>query len=101
MNPSPPLDAAEPVRQPRILIVDDKRASLIAFEAALETLGAECVGAESGEAALRLLLDQHFALILLDVNMPRMNGFEVARAIRARPRQRGTPIIFVTGENRD
>src|SRR5882672_1454498 len=91
----------EPLMRSRILIVDDKRPSLVALEAVLETLGADCVGAQSGEAALRLLLDQEFALILLDVNMPIMNGFEVARVIRSRSCLRRTPIIFVTGEDRD
>jgi len=101
MNASSRPDAPTPPRPARILIVDDTRASLVAFEAALEPLGTECVRAESGEAALRLLLDQEFALILLDVNMPNINGFEVARIIRRRHRLRRTPIIFVTGEDRD
>jgi signal transduction histidine kinase len=101
MTSSLPFDTRGPVRPTRILIVDDRRSSLIALEATLEPLGTECVRAESGEAALRLLLDQEFALILLDVNMPGMNGFEVARIIRSRHRLRRTPIIFVTGEDRD
>jgi signal transduction histidine kinase len=84
-----------------ILVVDDEPANLTAAEAVLERLGANVVCAESGAAALRLLLEQEFALILLDVKMPGMDGFEVARAIRSRSRSRRTPIIFVTAHGRE
>jgi two-component system, sensor histidine kinase len=80
-----------------ILVVDDRPASLIAVEAALEPLGRKLVLASSGHEALARLLDQDFALILLDVVMPGMTGIETARLIRSRERCRGTPIIFVTG----
>jgi signal transduction histidine kinase len=80
-----------------ILIVDDTPANLVAIEAALEPLGRRLVLAHSGVAALARLLDQDFALIVLDVAMPRISGIETARLIRARERNRGTPIIFVTG----
>ncbi|HEY0484321.1 MAG TPA: response regulator [Kofleriaceae bacterium] len=79
-----------------ILVVDDTPANLIAVEAALAPLGRKLVTAASGRAALARLLDQDFALILLDVAMPGMTGIETARLIRARARNRGTPIIFVT-----
>jgi signal transduction histidine kinase len=80
-----------------ILVVDDTPANLIAIEAALAPLGRKLVLAQSGIAALARLLDQDFAVIILDVAMPGMTGIETARMIRARQRNRGTPIIFVTG----
>lgn len=80
-----------------ILLVDDTPANLIAFEAALAPLGRGLVVAHSGTEALARLLDQDFALIVLDVAMPGMSGIDTARLIRARERNRGTPIIFVTG----
>lgn len=80
-----------------ILVVDDNPANLVAVEAALSSLGRKLVFASSGEEALARLLDQDFALILLDVAMPGINGIETARLIRSRERTRGTPIIFVTG----
>jgi signal transduction histidine kinase len=79
-----------------ILVVDDTPANLIAIEAALEPLGRKLVFANSGTEALGKLLDQDFALILLDVAMPEITGIETARLIRSRERSRGTPIIFVT-----
>jgi CheY-like chemotaxis protein len=80
-----------------ILVVDDTPANLVAIEAALEPLGRRLVSVSSGIAALARLLEQDFAVIILDVAMPRMTGIETARMIRARERNRGTPIIFVTG----
>ncbi len=80
-----------------ILIVDDNAANLIAIEAALEPLDRPLVFARSGVDALARLLDQDFGLILLDVAMPEMDGFETARMIRSRDRNRSTPIIFITG----
>jgi CheY-like chemotaxis protein len=82
-----------------ILVVDDTPANLIAIEAALAPLGRKLVLAHSGIAALARLLDQDFAVIILDVAMPGMTGIETARMIRARDRNRGTPIIFVTGKD--
>jgi signal transduction histidine kinase len=79
-----------------ILIVDDDQANLAALEAVLGPLGQRVVRAASGRDALRHLLHQRFALILLDVRMQDMDGFEVASLIRARPSTRATPIIFVT-----
>lgn len=80
-----------------ILVVDDNQANLIAIEAALGSLGRKLVLAHSGVEALGRLLEQDFALILLDVAMPGMDGFETAKLVRSRERNRGTPIIFVTG----
>ena len=81
-----------------ILMVDDKPARLLTYEAILTGLGVNCVRAYSGPEALQCLLSQDFALILLDVNMPGMDGFEVAREVRAHPRLGTIPIIFVSGE---
>lgn len=80
-----------------ILMVDDVAANLLALEAILEPLGQRLVRAQSGTEALRHLLHDDFAVILLDVRMPDMNGFEAAAMIRSRPRSRSTPIIFLTG----
>jgi two-component system, sensor histidine kinase len=80
-----------------ILVVDDNQSNLVAIEAALAPLGRQMVLARSGLEALAKLLDQDFALIILDVAMPGMDGFETARLVRSRERNRTTPIIFVTG----
>jgi CheY-like chemotaxis protein len=80
-----------------ILVVDDNDTNLIAVEAALAQLGRKLVLAKSGVEALARLLEQDFALIILDVAMPGMDGFETARLVRSRARNRATPIIFITG----
>lgn len=79
-----------------ILLVDDQPENLVALEAILGELGANLVKATSGEEALRCLLHNDFAVILLDVQMPQMDGFEVATLIRSRKRSRDIPIIFLT-----
>ena len=79
-----------------ILLVDDQPENLLALEAILESLGENLVKATSGAEALRCLLHQDFAAILLDVQMPGMDGFETATLIRSRGRSRQTPIIFLT-----
>lgn len=81
-----------------ILMVDDEPANLIALEATLESLGQNLVKASSGKAALRNLLNQDFGLILLDVQMPEMNGIDTAVAIRERERSRHIPVIFLTAQ---
>jgi CheY-like chemotaxis protein len=79
-----------------ILIVDDDRAALYALTEVLSDLPARIVLAESGEEALRQVLKQEFAVILLDVRLPAMDGFEVAAAIRSLQRLRRTPIVFMS-----
>ncbi len=79
-----------------VLLVDDQPANLLALEAALDPLGVTMVRAVNGPQALAALEKQDFAAVLLDVRMPGMDGFEVAREIRSRARSRFTPILFVT-----
>ncbi|RDJ00397.1 diguanylate cyclase [Dyella solisilvae] len=86
---------------PKILVVDDTPANLVAMRHLLADSGAEVYEASSGNAALALCLDHEFALILLDVNMPEMDGFEVAFLIGEDERLRDTPIIFVTAAYAD
>jgi CheY-like chemotaxis protein len=80
----------------KILLVDDDRAALYALSEVLADLPARLVLAHSGEEALRQVLKQPFAAILLDVRLPNMDGFEVAAAIRSLERSRRTPIIFMS-----
>ncbi len=96
--PAPnPSDGVEPVK---ILLVDDQPENLLSASAVLESLGQEVIMAESGREALRHLLDHDFAVILLDIMMPEMDGFETAALIRQRERSRLTPIIFLTALGR-
>ena len=84
-----------------MLVVDDRAENLMALDAILDPLGVEVVHAGSGHEALRQLLHHDFAAILLDVQMPDMDGFETARLIKKRERTRDIPIIFVTAFERD
>jgi two-component system NtrC family sensor kinase len=92
--PSQRALGAEP--RPSVLIVDDVEANLVALDALLEGLGCQVAQASSGERALRMLLRQDFAVMLLDVQMPDMDGYEVARHARMNPATRDVPIIFLT-----
>ncbi|KQY30816.1 histidine kinase [Caulobacter sp. Root487D2Y] len=85
----------------RILIVDDDERNAFAAIQALEGLGQELVVARSGEEALRRLLTDDFAVILLDLHMPGMDGYETAELIRQRRRNRDVPIVFLTAVFRD
>ncbi len=104
------LRGASPSREPAlvenetkvdILIVDDNTKNLLALEAMLESLGQNIVRAESGTQALRHLLDGDFALALLDIQMPELDGFETAQIIRSRERSQHMPIIFLTAFSKD
>ncbi|MDQ6787348.1 MAG: response regulator [Acidobacteriota bacterium] len=87
--------------QVNILLVDDRPENLLAMESILEDLGQNLIRATSGHEALRFLLVEEVALILLDVQMPDLNGFELAELIRERERTQHTPIIFVSAASRD
>jgi CheY-like chemotaxis protein len=84
---------------PAVLLVDDDRAALYALREVLSDLPVEIVLAGSGEEALRQILKRPFAAILLDVRLPKMDGFEVAAAIRSVERLRRTPIIFMSAHD--
>src|SRR6266850_4410559 len=114
MNPNATLTSAAPAESPapafgqngeshtvpelkaNILLVDDRPDKLLALEAVLSSLNQNIVQAHSGKDALRQLLKQNFAVILLDVSMPGMDGFETASLIRKRDSSEHTPIIFIT-----
>ena len=99
-SPPPASAAAAPAVAPvTILLVDDQHARLLAYRAILEPLGERLIEARSGDEALRCLMREECALILLDVNMPGMDGFETASLIHQHPRFERTPIIFVTAVN--
>lgn len=85
----------------KILLVDDRSDNLMALEAILASLDQDLVSASSGEEALKRLLSDDFAVILLDVQMPGMDGFETAHRIKQRGRTRDTPIIFLTAIDRE
>lgn len=85
----------------KALLVDDRRENLTALEAILQGLQVRSVAVESGEAALKQLLVDDFAVILLDAQMPDMDGFETASHIKRRERTRHVPIIFLTSADRD
>src|SRR3954451_19220794 len=84
-----------------ILLVDDSPANLLSLRALLEELGQNLVEAQSGEEALRRVRADEFAVVLLDVLMPGIGGFETARLIRADERSRHTPVIFLTAGDID
>jgi diguanylate cyclase (GGDEF)-like protein len=87
---------AEPTGLPKILIVDDHAANRLALRRLLARSGAELIEADSGNQALAACLDHHFALILLDVNMPEMDNFEVAELLGDDDGSKDTPIIFIS-----
>jgi signal transduction histidine kinase/DNA-binding response OmpR family regulator len=106
MTQHPALDTGQPEagsssEKVNVLVVDDQPDKLLALEAALSALGENVVIARSGRDALRRLLEQDFAVILLDVNMPDIDGFETASLIRQHRRCKHTPIIFVTAYGDD
>jgi len=96
---APPIPAGQD--RASILVVDDRASKLIAMEALFADFGEDVVCVSSGKDALRQLLERDFAVILLDVNMPDMDGFETAALIRQRPRLQHIPIIFMTAGSDD
>jgi two-component system sensor histidine kinase/response regulator len=87
---------SDPIEKARVLIVDDQAENLLALETILDDSLMTVIRAQSGEEALKLLYAEDYAVVLLDVRMPGMDGFETASYIRSRPRSRHIPIIFVT-----
>jgi PAS domain S-box-containing protein len=87
--------------QAAVLLVDDRPANLLALEAILQPLGLRLVRANSGEEALKQVLNQDFAVILMDVQMPGLDGFQTAKLIKDRPRSRHIPVIFLTAISKD
>jgi PAS domain S-box-containing protein len=106
VDPGPPWNTAgDPseakCRPASVLLVDDRPANLVALEATLAPLGIRTVAAVSGPEALRRLLAEEFALVLLDVQMPGMDGFETATLMKRHPRTAYVPIIFITAIHRE
>ncbi len=104
MDTDRPLEEpAEPVDLPRphVLIVDDRPENLLALESVLEPLDLQITRAESGDDALKAVLTNDFAVILMDVQMPGMDGFEATEYIKSRERSKATPIIFLTAISKD
>src|SRR5690606_22627484 len=98
-GPKPGRGGRAMVQKAKILLVDDRPENLLALEAILSALDQTLVRASSGEEALKALLTDDFAVILLDVQMPGMDGFETAAHIKRRERTRDIPIIFLTAIN--
>ncbi|WDP90854.1 MAG: diguanylate cyclase [Desulfobacter sp.] len=89
------------MKNPSILIVDDRPENLLTLEQVLESPDVDIIRAESGHEALEKTLDHEFALILLDVQMPVMDGYETATLLRGNKRTKNIPIIFVTAANKE
>jgi len=98
-NTAQPVATVPETDPVNILLVDDTPSRLLAYRTVLEDLGENLMDASSGTEALRLLMQHDFALILLDINMPGIDGFETAHLIHEHPRFEKTPIIFVTAVN--
>jgi signal transduction histidine kinase len=98
-----PADSTPPTTEaaPNILIVDDRKENLLATEKVLNRLHANIFKADSGNEALSLMLRHKFAVVLLDVQMPEMDGFETARLMQEQEAMRNTPIIFVTAISKE
>ena len=98
---APAVPEEEKLAPVEILLVDDRPENLLALEAILEPLNQTLIRAHSGDEALRKLLLHDFAVILLDVQMPGINGFETARIIKSRERTKYIPIIFLTAISKE
>jgi len=97
---SPVVEVEEDIERPRVLVVDDDERNLLAIRTVLEEVG-DVVVANSGEEALRHLLRDEFAVILLDVYMPGMDGYETAQIIRTREQTKRIPIVFLSAVNKE
>jgi hypothetical protein len=97
----PPVQDLEDAPKARILMVDDHPPNLVALSAILDSLGQDLVTAISGEDALRKVLASDFAVILMDVQMPGIDGIQTAKLIKERPRNRHVPIIFLTAIHKE
>ncbi|USG66653.1 response regulator [Brevibacillus ruminantium] len=93
---TPSEDAWEAENKVHILLVDDRKENLLSLEAVLDSPEYHLVSVQSGEEALRCMLNDEFACVLLDVQMPGMNGFETAKLIKQREKSRHIPILFIT-----
>jgi signal transduction histidine kinase len=100
-SPRAPIATPLTEARPNILIVDDRKENLLATEKVLKKLVAAIFKASSGNEALSLMLRHHFAVVLLDVQMPEMDGFEVAMLMQDHESMRGIPIIFVTAISKE
>src|SRR4051794_21757556 len=92
---------SSPTPDINVLLVDDLQENLVALEALIRQPGRRIFTARSGEEALSLMLEHAFALAILDVQMPSMNGFELAELMRGTERTRGIPIVFVSAGGRE
>jgi diguanylate cyclase (GGDEF)-like protein/PAS domain S-box-containing protein len=104
LTPAPASAETDPAISPllpAILVVDDNAAKRIAIQAMLAPLGIDVVEADSGRAALRAIVRQNFAVVLMDVRMPTLDGYETAKLIRQRSQSERTPIMFVTAFGSD
>ncbi|MCK0152282.1 response regulator [Alcanivorax sp. S6407] len=101
MSPSEHLENEPSIPPSRVLMVDDTPQNLVALEVVLEDLDCELESVSSGQAALGKLLKHDYALVLLDVQMPEMDGFEVAKLMRSNKRTENVPIIFVTAISKE
>ncbi|RYY95027.1 MAG: response regulator, partial [Comamonadaceae bacterium] len=93
--------SADPSRDVNVLLVDDLQENLVALEALIRQPDRRIHTARSGDEALSLMLEHPFALAILDVQMPSMNGFELAELMRGTERTRGIPIVFVSAAGRE
>ena len=95
---APISDIQHPISKQKILIVDDKKANLIALEKVLREVDVEVIKAHNGNEALKATLNHDFALVLTDVQMPGMDGYELAVLLREESRTKHIPITFLTAE---
>ncbi|RJY18378.1 response regulator [Parashewanella spongiae] len=96
-----PVKANAQIVRPKILVIDDTSENLVAMKVLLKNTDTVLLTANSGNEGLALALEDNIALVLLDVNMPQMDGFEVARLLKQLDETSNIPIIFLTANNQD